>query len=434
MALLCRALGGVVLGRRAGGGAGCLTSGALSSLVVKTLTTDESLASTPRATTLAQDEEMASLTHFCRGLRSVIVDEAETLAAGNQGGRTLLDPASVIPKIAQLKVDGEENLKLPKVKHPLWCAPFLSAAVEFELVQAVSTNAPPEVPAALVKLTEACADASLVHFDDAVRTRLTFQSLGTTLELPPLGRRTAVFNAMADELESRAESEDVRGCLQRDGFAVLPRALGSAHADSAADAVRRWLAHVGENAPSMLMPGTLDESGRSAPAVRDDVVAWLAGDELDEQFAEVGIVTQVLRRIVPSLASHPDDVAHDDARRALLPAASYLSHAMLSAYAPGCRGFARHYDRTGLDDPRRLTAVYYLNEHWDAKAHGGDLVLYTNPNKSPVHISPERDTLVLFWSDEVEHEVTAVSSNADAPRLAISVWCLGPTASTANAS
>ena len=39
-----------------------------------------------------------------------------------------------------------------------------------------------------------------------------------------------------------------------------------------------------------------------------------------------------------------------------------------------------------------------------------------------------------FWSDEVEHEVTAVSSNADAPRLAISVWCLGPTASTANAS
>ena len=131
MALLCRALGGVVLGRRAGGGAGCLTSGALSSLVVKTLTTDESLASTPRATTLAQDEEMASLTHFCRGLRSIIVDEAETLAAGNQGGRTLLDPASVIPKIAQLKVDGEENLKLPKVKHPLWCAPFLSAAVEF---------------------------------------------------------------------------------------------------------------------------------------------------------------------------------------------------------------------------------------------------------------------------------------------------------------
>jgi Rps23 Pro-64 3,4-dihydroxylase Tpa1-like proline 4-hydroxylase len=41
-------------------------------------------------------------------------------------------------------------------------------------------------------------------------------------------------------------------------------------------------------------------------------------------------------------------------------------------------------------------------------------------------VSPRGDRLVVFYSDEVEHEVVGVSEGAGRERLALSFWYLKP--------
>ena len=385
---------------------------------------------------LGPEREMEALTHFCRGVRGMLVENAEATGGNPQTAADVLDVAACVPRLQALRDEGAKFLLgLDDKPHPLWAAPFLSAAFEFEMMQAITTGAPPAVPAALTELTEASADVALVHYDDAVRARLTFDSFQTPLKLPPMGRRTRHYNALADALEARAAEADAGARVQVDGYAVVDSAFGDANATQLANAVRTWLARLDKGA---ITPGELDATGRSHPAVRDDVVAWLAGDELDDGNEGAGLLAQVLRRCIPGIVDDQVNEAdeHEEmikmieppseeeaaASLSLMPASAYTSYAMVAAYAPGSRGFARHADRSDEADPRLLTAVYYLNEMWDAN-HGGALVLYPGRDREPVRVAPKRDTLVLFNS-EMEHEVEAVSSDAPAPRLAVSVWCL----------
>lgn len=105
----------------------------------------------------------------------------------------------------------------------------------------------------------------------------------------------------------------------------------------------------------------------------------------------------------------------------------FRSWPMLSQYEPGTR-FTWHRDNGSSSNGRVLTCVYYLNEAW-APADGGALRLLEHredgdmPCCIVMEVEPLLDTLVIFWADEVPHEVLPPRCR---PRLAISVWYLCP--------
>lgn len=75
---------------------------------------------------------------------------------------------------------------------------------------------------------------------------------------------------------------------------------------------------------------------------------------------------------------------------------------------------------------RLVTCVYYLNKDWEP-AHGGQLRVYVSESPSspslPSHwdVPPKLDTLVMFRSLDVEHEVLPTFHE----RMALTIWYYG---------
>ncbi|MFP2906369.1 2OG-Fe(II) oxygenase [Pyxidicoccus sp. 3LFB2] len=91
----------------------------------------------------------------------------------------------------------------------------------------------------------------------------------------------------------------------------------------------------------------------------------------------------------------------------------------LACYPGGGAHYARHRDAFPGQSNRRATAIWYANAGW-APAHGGVLRLYPE-DSAPVDVEPSLDRLVVFLSEQVEHEVLP----AFAPRLALTAWYYG---------
>ena len=109
---------------------------------------------------------------------------------------------------------------------------------------------------------------------------------------------------------------------------------------------------------------------------------------------------------------------------------SFESH--FAHYATG-NFYKRHFDAFKGQANRTLSLVTYLNPDWQCD-DGGELVIYT-PQKHPkeIRVMPQFATLVLFLSEEFEHEVkpalrdrysvagwfrvnTSIGNNIDPPR------------------
>ena len=86
-------------------------------------------------------------------------------------------------------------------------------------------------------------------------------------------------------------------------------------------------------------------------------------------------------------------------RRLLLGMESLEAH--FACYPPGA-AYVRHRDRFADDDARVLSLACYLNEDWPDDA-GGALRLHLAEGARD--IAPRAGTVVLFLSDEIEHEV-----------------------------
>eukprot|EP00750_Incisomonas_marina_P020077 INCI3703.2.p1 GENE.INCI3703.2~~INCI3703.2.p1 ORF type:complete len:315 (-),score=28.86 INCI3703.2:377-1321(-) len=80
----------------------------------------------------------------------------------------------------------------------------------------------------------------------------------------------------------------------------------------------------------------------------------------------------------------------------------------------GC--FPYHFDTDPALDSRRLTAILYLNEQWDAEA-GGQLQLAPWPRRT-VSIDPSGDRLVIFSSADMVHRVLP----SKMPRYCLTMW------------
>ena len=86
-----------------------------------------------------------------------------------------------------------------------------------------------------------------------------------------------------------------------------------------------------------------------------------------------------------------------------------------ASYPPGAF-YRKHLDRFHDDDRRTLSAVFYLNDDWQAD-QGGALRLYL-ADGSERDVMPEAGTLVLFISAELPHEVLPASRE----RLSLTGW------------
>lgn len=102
-------------------------------------------------------------------------------------------------------------------------------------------------------------------------------------------------------------------------------------------------------------------------------------------------------------------------------------NAKLAVTSPGGSVYPLHVDNTlGIkgspqDDSRKLTCILYLNPI----VEGGDLRLYLEDGI--LDLSPDSGRVVMFWSDEIPHEVLPCaphesSDEEEYDRYALTVW------------
>lgn len=91
----------------------------------------------------------------------------------------------------------------------------------------------------------------------------------------------------------------------------------------------------------------------------------------------------------------------------------YESHFAL--YPPGAF-YQKHLDRFRDDDRRAVSAVFYLNQDWQAE-QGGALRLYL-ADGSTHDVLPEAGTLVVFLSADLPHAVLPATRE----RLSLTGW------------
>jgi Rps23 Pro-64 3,4-dihydroxylase Tpa1-like proline 4-hydroxylase len=109
-------------------------------------------------------------------------------------------------------------------------------------------------------------------------------------------------------------------------------------------------------------------------------------------------------------------------------------NAKLAVTSPGGSKYPLHIDNPeGNDsgDTRKLTCILYLNPDYNKDEDGGELRILlpssTDTKMEIVDLTPEGGRLLMFWSDEMPHEVLATSPNGnkDDPsldRYALTVW------------
>jgi hypothetical protein len=114
-------------------------------------------------------------------------------------------------------------------------------------------------------------------------------------------------------------------------------------------------------------------------------------------------------------------------------------NAKLAVTLPGGSTYPLHIDNpqgVAVNDTRKLTCILYLNPDYQAeRGDGGELRLVVSDEEGqtqPVDLTPEGGRMVLFWSDEIPHEVLptapefvgVVDESIDNPldRYALTLW------------
>jgi SM-20-related protein len=80
--------------------------------------------------------------------------------------------------------------------------------------------------------------------------------------------------------------------------------------------------------------------------------------------------------------------------------------------------YEKHYDAFKNSTNRVVTLVYYLNEDWNAKSDGGELIIYDAEDNAVRKVIPHADTLLVFMSEKFPHEVL----KAKRKRYSIAGW------------
>ena len=365
-----------------------------------------------------EQQQAALFEHYVIGLREILSTTDD-----------LADPL-VVDRLRVLRSSAPVALE-----RPFWGAQFLAMAFGHELGFA---SAHPPALKSIFNLGVAAAEQGLVPFHSMRAAHGQLKQLGLlecSVVDPPCMERESEKLPTAWSLFASKQFTDsaleLSKQLEEDGVAVVDDVLGP----TLARAVELTLKEHASNQKNSFTDGQLDATGRSNKGARGDKVTWLSGDEglLDGAMDASGQenVGQLHNNVSPGAVAQwmrstlGEYLLQSLPPNTLLPTDAYVSNAMLSVYSPGAPGFVPHLDNSSVTDPRRITAVYYPNDNWDTK-NGGELVLHPNDVAKKKVISPIGDRLVLFWSDEVEHEVLGVTKNTSGDRLAVSFWFLKP--------
>ncbi|KFO19011.1 egl nine homolog 2 [Fukomys damarensis] len=148
-------------------------------------------------------------------------------------------------------------------------------------------------------------------------------------------------------------------------------------------------------------------SQRAIPpsSIRGDQIAWVEGHE-------PGCWS------IGALMAHVDTVIRHCAGRLGNYVINGRTKAMVACYPGNGLGYVRHVDNPH-GDGRCITCIYYLNQNWDVKVHGGLLQIFPEGRPVVANIEPLFDRLLIFWSDRRNpHEVKPAYTT----RYAITVW------------
>ena len=131
------------------------------------------------------------------------------------------------------------------------------------------------------------------------------------------------------------------------------------------------------------------------------------------------------------LAGHVDEPFHGALAPIRDPRADGAARARaLRAAAAGLAAVDPSRERAAQFEFRSVTFILYLNDAWDARAEGGELMCFEQPlvaggggarasASEPRHVAPEGGTIVLFDSLIVPHEVLPTRTRE---RFACSGW------------
>lgn len=230
-------------------------------------------------------------------------------------------------------------------------------------------------------------------------------------------------------------SSQIAAMLSQHGFCVLDDFLPTDSAEAiAAAAAAAWASGDMEN-------GVLTSTDVFA---RGDSVLWV---NTSDPAAAIGCETAAMKvkeqhrsAAVPELApllEHVDAFIAKTISTQLPRAQSILtrSHAMFTCYpaaqrtadAERSQGYLRHVDndklfRAGRDNGRVLTTIFYLNPGWRSE-DGGALRVFDleSPLQVRAEVLPVLNRLIVFWADEVPHEVLPPRVR---DRFACTLWYL----------
>ena len=243
------------------------------------------------------------------------------------------------------------------------------------------------------------------------------ESVGTTVAL--LLREAAYHCSLrrlpARELEAGLESLTIcapgvnlailcgqaAALLELHGAVVVRNFLGEAHAVE--------LAETDFGSLSPACPG--NGSGSSGPTLGSGRGDWvvLPSEAPDRFLSSLDAFVAGLRPLV----------------RGKMDTCEFRTWPMVTVYEPG-RRYTWHLDNGKCGNGRLLTCIYYLNQDWPHES-GGDLRLLRQESPDELQIMAEvpplLDTLVIFWSESVPHEVLPPWTGL---RHAMSVWYLCP--------
>ncbi|XP_075043120.1 prolyl hydroxylase EGLN2 [Mixophyes fleayi] len=189
-------------------------------------------------------------------------------------------------------------------------------------------------------------------------------------------------------------------CMMYYGICVKDHFLGEALGSRVLDEVELL------NRSGKFRDGQL-VSQRTIPSknIRGDQIAWVEGKEpgCENIGTFMSRIDEVIMHCSGKLGSY---------------IINGRTKAMVACYPGNGMGYVRHVDNPNRDG-RCLTCIYYLNQNWDTKVHGGLLQIFPEGRSVVANIEPLFDRLLIFWSDRRNpHEVKP----AYAMRYAITVW------------
>ena len=282
------------------------------------------------------------------------------------------------------------------------------------------------------------AGASSTHFARAlgwaalhadVPARAVEKSLvGEKLMLPEVRRyeNDILWSITVPSEKIVLSREEIRNEMHRKGYVVVDGVLGEKNSKICEEAAMKL--YEIDSGKTKFKSGELAYEEKNDATTqkkegkyRDDEIAWLSGDERP---VALGALSQFLRDTLGDILCNVFNEKKDGSNKhLLLSPTDYHSNAMLSVYSSNRGGFEKHLDHDDASDPRKISAVYYLNSDWNENENRGALLLYPEggEDSTPVRVNPIRDRLVLFWSDTMYH---AVEPSEGRKRFACSFWYL----------